>query len=391
MNNIGLLEKNKCVGCYSCVNSCLNKSIEMKENDEGFFYPSINNGSCIDCGICILRCPILTPPKIEDVEKEVYSLIAKDTELLNKSSSGGVFASLAKHILLENGVVFGCAFDQDLNAQHILIDSIQELERLQGSKYVASSTNTTYQQVKELLQAGKKVLYSGSPCHIAGLKSFLIKDYDNLFTIDLICHGTPSQKLFTKYLEWLGKRNKEKIIYYGFRDKDVAGWSCGGKAKTRTRTRTRTRTIEAHCDPYYASFLRNETFRESCYICPYANIKNRPADITIGDFWGVEKYHPEIDKEQGVSVCIINTIKGNELFSLSKELFYVYNCEISEVLERNHNLIKPSSRPKKRDFIYNGINSESLEQYFKKFDYSNLFVYKIKRICKKLLKKMRLR
>lgn len=358
----------------------------MKENDEGFFYPFILD-SCIDCGICIQKCPILTPPKIENVEKVVYSLISKDTELLQKSSSGGVFATFAKHILLENGVVFGCAFDQVLNAKHIMIDSIQELEKLQGSKYVASSTNNTYQQVKVLLQTGKKVLYSGSPCHIAGLNSFLGKNYDNLFTIDLICHGTPSQKLFTKYLEWLGKRNKEKIIYYGFRDKDVAGWSCGGKAKTKTKTKT----IDAHCDPYYASFLRNETFRESCYVCPYANINNRPADITIGDFWGIKKYYPEIDEKQGVSVCIINTKKGNELFSVLKEMFHVYNCELSEVIEKNHNLIKPSIRPQKRDFIYKGINSESLEQFFKKFEYSNLLIYKIKRICKKVLKKMRLR
>lgn len=353
MSNVTLLEKNKCVGCRSCVNSCLNESIEMKENDEGFLYPSIND-SCTNCGVCVLRCPILTPSKIDEVEKEVYSLITKDTELLKKSSSGGVFATFAKYILLENGVVFGCAFDQVLNAKHIMIDSIQELEKLQGSKYVASSTNNTYQQVKVLLQTGKKVLYSGSPCHIAGLNSFLGKNYDNLFTIDLICHGTPSQKLFTKYLEWLGKRNKEKIIYYGFRDKDVAGWSCGGKTKT----------IDAHCDPYYASFLRNETFRESCYICPYANIKNRPADITIGDFWGIKKYYPEIDEKQGVSVCIINTKKGNELFSVSKEMFHVYNCELSEVIEKNHNLIKPSIRPQKRDFIYKGINSESLEHFF---------------------------
>lgn len=377
--SIAGLDTKKCLSCRSCFLTCPKNAIEMRENREGFFYPIINE-KCINCGLCVTHCPILTPNKKPFFGQRIFCLILKNEELLRKSSSGGVFAGIANYILSENGVVYGCAYDENFNANIIGITNVADLYKLQGSKYVASNTNVTYKQVKENLEIGKKVLYCGSPCQIAGLKAFLGKDYENLYTLDLICHGTPSQKLFSKYIEWLGKKFGGKIIYYGFRDKDISGWSCGGIAIAKTKTKT----IEGNCDPYYASFLRGETYKESCYSCKFANME-RVGDITIGDFWGVNKYYPNVDKKKGVSCCLINTKNGDELFESVKEYFEFFEISENEVREKNTNLYKPANRPTIRNHIYEEIDSFESIEFFKKFQCKKSIFIKMKRFCLRLI------
>ena len=381
-NNITNLEIKNCVGCRSCSQCCPKECIIMQENNEGFYFPYVEENKCIECGLCIKHCPILTPVNLAEENKDYYGLYVKDKNLLLSSSSGGAFVGIASYVLEKKGVVFGCSYDANLIAKHIVVSVCDDLIKLQGSKYVASDTNDTYTQVKKILdKSSKMVLYTGTPCQIAGLKAFLGKDYSNLYTIDLICHGTPSQKLFSKYIEWLGNKMKGKVIYYGFRDKDVGGWSCGGKFKTKTKTKT----LEASCDPFYASFLRGETYRESCYVCKYANMK-RVGDITIGDFWGVEKYYSKIDRSKGVSCCIINTEKGLDLFSTIRERFFCFDCKKDEITYANSNLNYPTVRPKIRDTIYYGIDGDLIE-YFKTFKVKSKYIFQIKSFISKITPK----
>ena len=361
MNNVSVVNYKDCFSCRSCFLSCPKNSIEMIENEEGFFYPKVTEDKCIDCGICVKKCPSLNKVEREKFEQYGLAVIAKDKNVLLKSSSGAASSIIANKIITDGGVVFGAAYDENLFVQHIACKDFSELERIKGSKYVESFTGDTFKEVKEYLENGLKVLYTGSPCHIAGLKKFLGKDYENLFTLDLICHGVPSRKLFKRYLEWLGQKNNEKIIYYGFRDKSVGGWSCGSKVKIKTKTKSK--ILDAYCEPYYSAFLKSKSFRESCYSCPYAKIE-RIGDLTVGDFWGVEKFYPEIDSKNGVSCILVNSEKGKSLFESVKDGFDVMPCKLEEVKKQNWNLNQPSKRPEIRDSFYKGLDDDS---YFSNF------------------------
>ena len=385
VNNVSVVNYKNCFSCRSCFLSCPKNAIEMIENEEGFFYPSVDKDKCIDCGLCLKVCP--TKKEItKDIEKQISKVIyLKDEKTLKESTSGGAFAGFAEYILEKQGVVFGAAYDDELNVNQIYVEDVKDLYKLKGSKYVESFTNDSYLKVKEFLEQGRYVLYSGTPCQIAGLKSFLNKDYEKLITLDLICHGVPSRKLFKKYLEWFGQKHGGKIIYYGFRDKDVGGWSCGGKTKIKTKTKTK--TILGFTDPYYASFLRCETYRESCYSCPYSSM-NRPGDITIGDFFEAGAIYPDLDKKKGISLIIINNEKGRNFFSLCEELFHQLPVETKQYVDIKSNLKKPSPRRSVRDNIYDGIDSLKVEKFFLKFKetwYIYRFVFFIKVFIRKLI------
>lgn len=372
-----------CVGCRSCELSCPNKCIYFEEDYEGFLYPVVEEKKCVNCALCVKHCPILSDVDTEDYKQKSYAVWLNDTLLLAKSSSGGAFTGFAEHILDLNGIVFGAAFDGNLQVNQICVHDKQGLCLLKGSKYVSSNTQKTFLEVKDYLETGIKVLYSGTPCQIAGLKAFLGKEYENLYTIDLICHGVPSQKLFDKYISWLGMKYKEKIIYYGFRDKDIGGWSCGGKAKTKTKTKT----INASFDPYYASFLRCETYRESCYSCKFATMQ-RVSDITIGDYFEGKDFYPQLTGINGVSLCIINTKKGQELFEENINKFSSIPVSKEHYVGIKGNLLKPSPRPKTREDIYSGINELPVDLFFKRFVYTKIMfrcTYYAKKIIKKVI------
>jgi len=359
MKNVSIVNKDKCFSCRSCEQSCINQSILMSFSNEGFLYPEINEKTCINCGKCLKVCPAINVMKNKEYEKNFLGLRLKDSKKIKESSSGGVFAAIADFILLKDGFVYGAAFDSNLQLRHIRIDSKDELIKLKGSKYIVSDTSNTYSDIKEKLCTNPDVylLYSGTPCQIAGLKSFLGKEYKNLFTVDLVCHGVPSQKLFNQYINWLEEKVGEKILYYGFRDKDIKGWTCTGKIKTSTKTKI----INSALDPYYSAFMRGLTYRKSCYSCPFANIDNRPGNVSIGDFWGVEIQIPSFYSKNGVSCCIINDEKGKDLFYQIKEKFYIVETTKEKIYYENQNLKSPVKFKSKRDIIYKNIdNAEKL-------------------------------
>ena len=345
-----------CTGCRACEQICGHSAITMLPNEEGFLESITDFDKCVDCNLCRLVCPQNLKSKLH--EPIMYLAVRdKNDEEISVSASGGAFAAAARVILSRGGVVVGAAYNDDLSVSHHIIDDLYDLPQLQSSKYVQSNTEETFKAVKERLSNGKTVLYSGVPCQIAGLKGFLRKDYDNLFTMDVICHGVASPKLFAKYIEWLGGKMKGRIIYYDFRDKS-SGWGLDYMTKTMTKTKTKTCSL----DPYYYHFLAGDTYRECCYNCLYSR-KERVSDITIGDYWGIEKEHPSFYSTKGVSCMLVNTEKGERLWNMISSEFVSLKSTFDQIARANHNLKAPTNRPDVRDSIYDGIDILPVNEY----------------------------
>ena len=379
MGNILALNRKHCTGCRMCEQICPENAIKMIENSEGFIEPYLDKEKCIDCGLCANRCPQLNSVKCNKLNKiETYAAKNKNVSEQKASSSGGIFSAIANYILENNGVVFGSAFNKEIVAEHIRIVNKEELNKLRGSKYVQSNTKHTYKEVKKDLESHKIVLYSGTPCQISGLKAFLGKEYEKLFTVDLVCHGVPSPKLFAKYIKWLEEKNKSKIKKYEFRNKEKNGWGLTVKVSFKNG---KVKYINSNLDSYYKSFLEGKTYRECCYSCKYSNT-DRVSDITLADYWGVENEHPKFYDEKGVSAILVNTIKGKEIINNIKDSIQLEDTTLEKILNKNKNLKSPTQRKKERDDIYKNIENMNFNTYIK----NNLkFKRKIKDIIKSII------
>ncbi len=344
---------NQCVGCKSCEQSCPKRCISMIENKEGFWYPSVDEEKCIGCKLCLKNCPVKNKELHRNKPVNVWAWRNKDEIDIMRSASGGAADSAAKAILQRGGVVYGAAYDEQLTVSHVAILSDDERYRIQSSKYVQSDPCDSYSLVKQNLSEGKVVLYTGTPCQISGLYSFLGGDDENLYTIDLICHGVPSPKLFKKYLKWQERKTGGKLIYFNFRSKENRGWGTQYLLKTKTKTKTKILSL----DRYGKHFMDGDCYRESCYQCSYANM-SRVGDLTVGDFWGIAKSHPNFDSPKGVSSVFVNTKKGQELFEMMKPFADVEQATLEEAMVKQGNLVNPSSRPSKRDTFYEKIDEE---------------------------------
>lgn len=375
-NTISVISKNDCCGCGACTQKCPKNAIKMKEDSEGFLYPEIDSKKCINCGLCKKICPVINH-KIEDMNDfpKTYAVKNKNTDEILKSSSGGVFILLAKYVIDKKGVVYGAAYDEDNNINHVAIDKEQDLIKLQGSKYVQSNTTVIYKDVKKKLDENRLVLFSGTPCQIRGLKNFLIKKYTNLLTCDIVCHGVPSQKLFKIYLGYIEKKYNKKISKYDFRNKEKKGWGLTAKITFTDGTK---KYINSDFDPYYSNFLNCNTYRESCYNCKFASIK-RDSDITLADYWGVLSIHNEFYDEKGVSLILVNSNKGEELINQIKNNINIIKTDLNYAITRNKNLERPSMRPEKRNVIYRNIDILPNDEFIK-----NNLTYKI--TAKKIVK-----
>ena len=357
-----ITEPNKCTGCQACRLKCPSKCISFVADDEGFQVPSVDDSNCTDCGLCASNCPENNRP--EFTKRNCIKVLGaryRNDAILAKSASGGVFAGIASMVLETPGnAVFGCAFDENFVARHICVTDVKGITPLQSSKYVQSDVGDTYLQAKDLLDKGKTVFYTGCPCQIAGLYAFLGKDYDNLLTADLICHGVPSPLLFKRYLGWLKKKYGGEIISVNFRSKDRNGWDITGKAEIKNNSKIKVKPIISNIDPYYSSFIANRTHRLCCYTCQYAN-SERVADITLGDFWGIKNVHPEFYDSRGVSVVLVSTEKGAAFFEKVYKEFDIIESSFKNAAMSNHNLREPSPRRALRDDAYKGINEEATD------------------------------
>ena len=286
-------DKKNCCACGACMNICPKNAIKMQEDEYGFLYPQIDENKCVQCGACQKVCAYQNG-QVGNTPIKCYAAVNKDKEELMKSASGGIFAAMATTILKDDGVVFGAALDFEnghAHPHHIAVREVSQVYRLQGSKYVQSAIENTYVEAKEELDLGKKVLFSGTPCQIAGLYSYLRKGYENLYTIDVICHGVPSAKFFDDYIQYMTKKNKAKaVISYSFRDKKK-GWGMNNRIGFEYASgKKKNMYIPARLTSYNTFFLDGDIYRENCYQCPYAK-RESTVDFTIGDYWGIEKEH----------------------------------------------------------------------------------------------------
>lgn len=273
----------------------------MKPDADGFLYPEIDPNKCVECGVCKRVCKYKTSD-LNAVES-TYAVTNRDEKQIMKAASGGLFSAAASAILSDGGCVFVATLTFDSghpDTHHIMVENKEELWKLQGSKYVQSRIGRTYQQAKECLQNGRTVLFSGTPCQIAGLKSYLGKVYENLYTMDLICHGVPSAEFFDGYIQELNKKYRGKVTEYKFRDK-TKGWGMNTAFEIVRGDKKTTIFKTAKVQSYLSLFYDYKIFRENCYSCPYAG-SSRVGDMTIGDYWGIENEHPELDHTQFVEV-----------------------------------------------------------------------------------------
>lgn len=322
---IDVVNEYECCGCSACVQRCPQNCIQMIENSEGFLYPKIDYDKCTGCGLCEKVCPMLFEQKGKNSDVEAYGGWNRDEEVRSHSSSGGGFSLLADCLLEKGGVIYGAAMCSDMVVRHRRIESKDDLACLRGSKYVQSDVNKTYVAAKEDLERGCYVLFTGTPCQIAGLKTFLGKEYDRLYTCDFICHGVPSPLVFRKYIEWLNSYCNDRVVAFLFRNK-IAPWRQTGQQMGTVATYAsgkERRFIPAYKDAFMNGFLSDLYLRKSCYACHFKHPvpEEIVADITLADFWKVNRVDQSINSEKGTTLLLINTRHGNELFEQVKKGF----------------------------------------------------------------------
>lgn len=369
---IHISDKSCCCGCTACVAVCPKRCIRMVEDSEGCLYPQVDLSLCIDCGLCKTVCPVLQPG-VRREPSTVYAAKNADGQIRLHSSSGGIFTLLAEYVIKEGGVVFGARFNKDWEVVHDYAESREGLAAFRGSKYVQSRMGDCFRQAKQFLQEGRKVLFSGTPCQIAGLKNSLRKDYDNLLTVDVICHGVPVPLVWRKYLAEIVARQgdgKNSVLLHpkspaqksigdvisriDFRDKEL-GWKKYSFALTLSKATAageKNTVLLSHIfseDAFMKAFLSNISLRPSCYACPAKSGKSG-SDITLGDFWGVERVLPEFDDDKGVSVVLGFTEKGKQL--LEAVLPYErLSVDYATAIACNPFMLVSVNHPRCRDFF----------------------------------------
>lgn len=381
---IEIKDKENCCGCYACYNICPKLCITMKTDNEGFWYPNIDKNKCINCNLCEKVCPIINPVKRADSKKIAYASMNKDEQVRMKSSSGGMFSILAEYIIKNNGVVYGAGFDEDFNIKHKRILCNTDLDSLRGSKYVQSSIGDIYKQVKNDLESNKPVLFTGTPCQVEGLRSYLKKEYINLITMDFICHGVPSPLVWKKYLEEMKKSKQENIKNIYFRNKDI-GWKIFS-LKIIFDEKIYSNTLNN--DLFMKGFLQDVYLRPSCYNCKFKKI-NRISDITVADFWGIENVLPKMDDDRGTSLIVVHSEKGKQLFDELSEKMIVNEVNLNEAIKYNSSMITSVKYNKKRKKFFMELNSRKnlidLLSRYTRISFSIKLKNKIKMEIKKLI------
>lgn len=371
---IDIENKYRCNGCGACEYICPVKAISMIEDKEGFVYPQIQKEKCINCGACNKICgnDIINKDNLN-----CYCGYNNSLEVRRKSTSGGIFPLLAKTIIDKGGVVFGVLYDEEMNVSYEYATTLQECNKFVGSKYVSANINNIYSKIKEFLLEDKYVLVVGTPCLINGIKNIFNK-YKKLFLCDIICHATPSQKIFKKYIKYLEEKHNDKVENINFRDKTKKWESPKQKIEFKSGK-------VIYDDIYFRAFSVNAIHKKSCYKCKFCDI-NRVSDITIGDFWGVQKIIPEMYDKNGISLILVNTDKGKEMFYSIKESISFKEILKDDALKYNHN--SPVKPHKNRKLIFDKIDDKEFIKYLVKYVKGPWYIRIIKKLLPKNLKKI---
>lgn len=358
----------KCTGCGACVQRCPKQCISWTTKEFGFRYPQIDKQRCINCGLCEQVCPIDKPLNMK-LEQKAFAAVHKDFNVLAKSTSGGAFTAIADAIFSREGIVYGVAMTVNMQVKHIRTTNKNEFAALRSSKYVQSDTGSTYKMVERDLRLGRIVLYSGTPCQINGLKHFLRKNYENLYTVDIVCHGVGSQAYFDKYMDFARERYGT-IKTLRFRSKEYAGWSCGGVVVVvvvSNSDRVKKIPYRDFDNYYYSYFLSGDIYRKSCYSCKYANTR-RVGDFSLGDYWGIETLNLPLKTDNGCSLILINNRHAMELLDGMDDLYKV-ETTIDQAARCNKQLNMPSMLPgcrKKRLKEFETMSGNEIQEVYLK-------------------------
>ena len=366
-----------CTGCSACYSACPMSAILMVENDEGFLYPKVDDEKCVECGLCEKVCPAISPLRVQESECKAFAVINNDEAIRMESSSGGVFTAIAEKIVMTGGEVFGAKFSDDFKSViHSWTDNIDGLKDFRGSKYLQSNVNESFKECERFLKVGEKVLFSGTPCQIQGLKKYLRKDYENLLTVDYICHGVPSPLLWKLYVEYREKLAASRVVKTSSRRKNC-GWKRYSLWFAFANHSEYLKTLDK--DPYLQMFLKDTCLRQSCYDCPSKGLQ-RVSDVTIADFWGIQQEYPELDDDKGTSFVIVHNPKVMPLFS---DVCKVKEIELNDGLKHNFAMVKSWAKPKARDTFFNDLQTLSFDKMIKKYAVTPWYVrgYRFVRRC----------
>lgn len=351
--------ENECTGCSACANVCPQQCIEMNEDAEGFVYPQIGNDSlCISCGACERTCPILNKTNNNDALTKAYAALSKDEGLRLKSSSGGIFSELAKAVLQSGGIIYGASYNENGLVEHINIENIEALGKLRGAKYSQSYIGDSFQVLKKQLNSGRKILFSGTPCQVAGLKSFLNQDYDNLFCIDFVCHGVPSPMVWEQYLKYriLIDKSSKAPEHINLRNKE-SGWSRYSYSVEFIYSDKKRYFCNNQDDPFMRLFVDNYILRRSCSNCKFKGY-SRVSDITLGDFWGIWDIAPEMDDNKGTSLVLTHSMKGEEMFQKIYDKIFCKRVTFEQAAMMNQSMLQSVTHQANREIIINKIVQE---------------------------------
>ena len=361
VKHINITSKEDCCGCTACASICPKGAITMKEDEEGFLYPSIDKSKCVDCGICKKVCPISNKQKNKEIKQKGYIFQYKDKDIRKESTSGGFFTAIAEYVINNNGIVYGVSLDKDFIAKHERVSKIKDLWKFRNSKYVQSNPNSTFKQVKEDLNNKLLVLYSGTACEIEGLKRYLQKDYDNLITVDVICRSVPSPLLWKKYIEEKNKnKNIDKVYFrekiYGYKYSNLV---MHGKNKIIYNNGIDT-------DPYLRAFFSNICSRPSCYNCKFKE-QFHESDFTIWDCFDVDNYDESFNDDLGTTRVLINTTNGISIFDKLSKLHNVKEINVDKLVNNFHQMFNPIKFNSKRNDFFHDLNSNDVHEVLKKY------------------------
>ena len=378
----------ECTGCGLCANQCPEKAITMHENEEGFLHPVIEKEQCTKCSLCNLVCEAYKRQSFyKNKPLQVKACQTKDKNWLIESTAGGFFPTLAQWIIEQGGVVFGTAYDSDMKPIVCKAESVEDICKFNGSKYVQSDLSGALHEIKNELEIGKQVLFSGTPCQVAAVKT-LCKDYvgKTLVTMDVVCYGVPSPGLFRAFLKSIEQKKQARIIDYRFRDKHKYGWShttvitmIGADGKKLQYEEEDYSKV-----PYYKMFGMRNCFRKECYSCQYNTIE-RISDFTTGNFWGIEGLTDEFNAKDGVSMLLLNTNAARVLFEKVAERFQALDMTLEHAVQANDALIHTCQYPRDRDEIYRCFYRRGFEEMYEKY-YLDTPIKKVKRKLKNLLR-----
>lgn len=331
-----LADSSRCTGCTACASACPKGCIAMEADENGFLYPKVDETACIHCGRCEAHCPLLAPAPLSMHLPTAYAAYTKDEALRRESSSGGIFTELAKAVLAQGGVVYGAAYDARFRVVHVAVEQEAELSRLRGAKYAQSDLRDSFLQVQKALQQGRTVLFTGTPCQVSGLKTFLQREYETLITMDFVCHSVPSPMAWQSYLRSFGE-----VQAVSLRAKDT-GWS-RYRYCHKIVTAQGTRLIPCDESPYMNRFVGGLLSRASCDTCPFKGYR-RPSDLTVGDFWGIWNVAPELDDDKGCSLVLCQSERGAQLFQALAPRLMLKQVSLEEASRENPAMLQ-ASRP----------------------------------------------